>query len=257
MTEPKIIKSVVKAIDLLDVLAEHPEGLGATDVADLLGQRVSGIFHLLTTLNGLDIIRQDDKKRYHLGLKLWQLGQKVSQEDELTAKLLPILKDLRDQTGETANLTIRQGDEILYIAQVSSQSQLKSFTQLGATAPLYCTGAGKVLWAYSPDNIKQWLLDHLELIPYTSNTITSKSELEKELEEIVLSGVGFDHEEREIGVSCIGAPIFGHFDQAIACLSISGPTSRFTPEKQTSWPRIIKLLAETASRLITSKEISP
>lgn len=251
--EPKTIKSVEKAVQVLDLLAKHPSGLNATEIANYMEQRVSGVFHLLTTLHELGLIQQDQTKRYKLGLKLWQLGMRVIEEEGLASRLTPFLKDLRNKTGETANLTVLYGNEILYIGQESSANLLQSFTQLGATAPLHCTGSGKLLLAYMDDDKKDHVLSALRLTSYTPNTITSKSKLKAELENIRQNGIAYDHEEREKNVNCIGAPIFGYFNEVVACLSISGPSSRFTPKNQQIWTKILKDIAHKASRQLQNK----
>lgn len=246
----KTIRSVEKAFEVLDLLAMNPDGLNATEIAQLMEQRVSGVFHLLVTLNELGIVHQDIQKRYTLGLKLWQLGQQVEQESNLIARLSPILKQLRDRTGETANMTVLHGEEILYVAQEASPNLLKSFTRLGATAPLHCTGSGKLLLAYINPAKQEKLLDSIDLVAFTANTLTTKSQLLTELTQIKAQGFAYDNEERESGVNCIGAPVFGHYDEVVACLSISGPTSRFTSENQARWTQIVQELAQQATELL-------
>lgn len=246
--EKKIIGSVVKAIEVIEYLANSETGAGATEISRGLDYGVSSTYHILNTLKECNIIEQDKRtKKFKLGLKLWQLGMLAYEHNPISITLRPYLSKLRDLTGETANLTVLDNYQIVYIAQVESDKLVKMFTKTGATAPLHCTGAGKIFLAYKDEDIRNSILDKLELTKYTQNTIVKKEDLIKELEEIRKNGYGFDNEEKEIGVSCIGAPIFDLNNEVIACITISGPTSRFTEEKKAKWIKDVLMVAKEAT----------
>ena len=232
----KTIGSVIKAIEVIEHIAYSEKELGVTEISNGLNYGVSATYHLLNTLKECNIIEQDKvTKKFKLGLKLWQIGMLAYGQNHISVSLKPYLKKLKNLTGETANLTIMDNYQIVYIAQEESDSLVKMFTKTGAVAPLHCTAAGKVLLAYKPKEAQKLIMDKLDFTKYTDNTITTKEELIKEMEEIREKGHGFDREEREIGVSCIGAPVFDLNDEAIACITISGPTTRFTEENKEKW----------------------
>ena len=173
-------------------------------------------------------------------------------QNHISITLKPYLRKLRDLTGETANLTIMDNYQIVYIAQEESNRLVKMFTTTGATAPLHCTGAGKILLAHKPEEIQNLILERIELTKYTDNTIVNKEELLNELKKIRENGYGFDNEERELGVSCIGAPVFDLNNDAIACITISGPTARFTKQNKKKWVDIVvQISKEATNRLKT------
>src|SRR5690554_3009604 len=207
--EKKTIASVIKAIEVIEYIAYSEKEVGVTEISNGLNYGVSATYHLLNTLKECNIIVQNDRtKKYSLGLKLWQIGMLAYGQNHISITLKPYLRKLRDLTGETANLTIMDNYQIVYIAQEESNRLVKMFTTTGATAPLHCTGAGKILLAYKSNEIRDSILEKIDLTKYTDNTLINKKDIIAELEEIRQNRYGFDNEEREMGVSCIGAPIF-------------------------------------------------
>lgn len=244
----KTIGSVKKAFDIINYIAEQKQEQGATEISEALGYGVSATYHVLNTLKESNIITQNGKtKKYKLSLKLWQLGMTAYDQNNISLELKPYLSKLRDYTGETANLTILEGEEIVYVAQEESDKLIKMFTKTGATAPLHCTASGKIFLAYKDQNEREQIIDGLKLEKFTENTITDREELEKELLRIKTRGYGFDVEERDEDVSCIAAPVFGPNDDVMACLSISGPNNRFSDDNKEVWIRIIVDIAKQAS----------
>ena len=251
----KTIASVIKAIDVINYLAQSEDELGVTEISEGLGMGVSATYHLLNTLRECNIIDQDEKsKKFKLSLRLWQIGMAAYEKNPISMTLKPFLKRLKEFTGETANLTILDNDHIVYIAQEESDKAIKMFTQMGASAPLHCTGAGKILLAYQNEVKRNSIIDKLDLVKYTDNTITKRDELIKKLEEIRNQGYGFDEEERNQDVFCIGAPVFGVKDEIVACISISGPKSRFTEENTRTWLKVVIEIANEASEYLKGKK---
>ena len=246
--EKKTIASVIKAVEVIEFIAYSEREVGVTEISNGLNYGVSATYHMLNTLKECNIIVQNERtKKFKLGLKLWQIGMLAYGQNHISVTLKPYLKKLKDLTGETANLTIMDNYRIVYIAQEESDRLVKMFTTTGATAPLHCTAAGKILLAYKPEEIQEEILNEIELTKYTDNTIVKKEDLNKEIAEIRKNGYGFDNEERELGVSCIGAPIFDLNNEAIACITISGPTARFNEENKKKWIDIVLQVSNEAT----------
>ncbi|WP_409228293.1 IclR family transcriptional regulator [Gudongella sp. SC589] len=244
----KTIGSVKKAFDIINYIADQKQEQGATEISEALGYGVSATYHILNTLKESNIITQNEKtKKYKLSLKLWQLGMTAYNQNNISLELKPYLSKLRDYTGETANLTILEGEEIVYVAQEESDKLIKMFTKTGATAPLHCTASGKIFLAYKDRDERDQIIDGLKLEKFTDNTITDKEDLKRELLKIKDHGYGFDVEERDEDVSCIAAPVFGPNDDVMACLSISGPNNRFSSDNKEKWIKIIVDIAKEAS----------
>lgn len=251
--QKKIIKSVIKAFDVIDYMALSEKELGVTEISEALNFGVSATYHLLNTLKECNIIEQNETtKKFKLGLKLWQIGMRAYGQNDISITLKPYLRKLKELTGETANLTVLDNNQIVYIAQEESNRLLKMFTKIGVSAPLHCTGAGKILLAYQAKAKQEQILNSIELTKYTNKTITDKDKLMEELDLIRKQGYGLDDEERELGVSCIGAPVFGVHNEIVACISISGPKSRFTKENKDKWIRtILKVSKESTDYIRT------
>lgn len=238
----KTIGSVIKAIDIIELLSASEREIGATEISSHLNYGVSATYHILATLRMCGVIEQNpNTKKYRLGLKLCKIGNIAREQNHLSTYVQPYLKKLKELTGETSNLTILDNDEIIYIAQEESDKLVRMFTKIGARAPLYCSAAGKVLLAYQPKEKQDFIINGLSFYNFTKNTITSKKDLREELEEIKNIGYAFDNEERELGVECIAAPIFDFDDEVIGAISVSGPTTRFN---QTTIDRFISDLLD-------------
>jgi DNA-binding IclR family transcriptional regulator len=246
--DTKTIGSVLKAVEVMEELAKSEHGLGVTEISSRLNYGVSATYHLLNTLKQCNIIEQDKKtKKYRIGFALFRISGMAKRQNVLASLAQPYLDQLKELVGETCNLMVLDGSDVVYIAQSESTNLLKMFTQLGAKVPLYCTGGGKVLLAYQPVKIQDLILGKTSFEKYTKNTLASAQDLKNELEVIRRQGYAIDNEEREEGVTCIAAPVFDCYGEAITSVSISGPTSRL---KEKGMDKIIKnvlLISENLS----------
>ncbi|MGE5630007.1 MAG: IclR family transcriptional regulator [Caulobacteraceae bacterium] len=225
--DTKTIGSVIKAVEVMEELARAEEGLGLTEISSRLNYGVSATYHLLNTLKLCSIIEQDKKtKKYRIGVGLFRISGMAKRQNVLANLAQPYLDKLRAAVNETSNLLVLDGSEVIYIAQSESTKLLKMFTQLGAKVPLYCTGGGKLLLSYKPQEYQELILNKTTFQKYTKNTLSSKEELLKEFEIIKKQGYAIDNEEREDGVTCVAAPVFDCYGEAIASMSISGPSYR-------------------------------
>lgn len=251
----KTIGSVIKAVEIINYIAESDQEMGATEISEGLGYGVSATYHLLNTLKESNFITQNERsKKYQLSLKLWQLGMKAFSQNNLGTALRQFLTKLKKETGETSNLTVLDRKSIVYIAQEESDKLIKMFTKTGATAPLHCTASGKIFLAYMDDVKREEILKDYIMTRFTKNTITTKKQLLLELREIKNKGYGFDIEERDEDVSCIAAPIFDTNGEVLACISISGPHTRFTKVNKDRWIEIILQVSKDASGFLNNEK---
>ena len=223
----KTIGSVIKAVEVLRELASSECGLGVTEISNNLNYGVSATYHLLNTLRLCNIIEQDrETKKYRIGFELFRISSVAKNQNNLANIAQPHLDKLKENVGETSNLVILDNSKTVYIAQSESNNLLKMFTQLGARVPFYCTGAGKAILAYQAEEVQKYTIGKTIFNKYTKNTLTTAEELINEFKIIRVQGYALDNEEREFGVTCVAAPVFDCFEEAIAAISISGPTSR-------------------------------
>ena len=248
--EPKTIGSVIKAVEILEALANSDDGLSLTEISSQLDYGVSAAYHILNTLKLCNMIEQDKKtKKYRIGIGIFRMSGMAKRNNVLVNTAQQYLDKLRVIVNETSNLVILDGDEVEYIAQSESAQLLKMFTQLGAKVPLYCTGGGKLILAYKPQSYQDLILGRINFKQFTKNTICTADDLRKEFEIIKKQGYALDMEEREEGITCAAAPVFDCYGEVVAAMSISGPTYRL---KEKGLDNIISNIIAVAMELSLS-----
>ena len=244
----KTIASVEKALNILELISQHDEGLTTTEISKMTGQGTSATFHLLNTLRLAGYIRQDkNSKRFFIGYTLLRLAKSAKEQFSLSNVADEYLKKLTLKYNETSNLIILEGLNIEYISQYEGNHLIKMFTQIGAQVPYNCTGGGKAIAAFLPENELTELLNKTVFIPYTKNTCMTVSQLMKKIEEVRKNGYAMDNEECEIGVTCIAAPVFNEKHYPVAAISISGPTPRLKEKGMSELAETIKIAASQIS----------
>jgi DNA-binding IclR family transcriptional regulator len=227
--QSETVQSVVRALTLLDALGDSRGEVGVAELSKRIGFHVSTAHRLLATLVVHGYARQSpDTGRYALGAKAFHLAESYLAQMDLRRVVRPGLERLGQETGETANLVIRDGREALYLDKVESPQSLRIFSRIGRRAPLHCTAAGKVILADKPKAEVDALLGHGPLEALTKHTVTSIPQLRRELLKIHEQGYGLDREECEEGGCCIAAPLRNASCRVEAVLSVSGPTLRMT-----------------------------
>ncbi|MDE2572919.1 MAG: IclR family transcriptional regulator [bacterium] len=252
------VQSVDRTLDVLEALATRRSATGISELSHIVGLHVSTVHRLLATLVDRGYVRQDpETARYHLGARIFSLSSAAEVHLDLRLLGRPYLERLMRATGETSNLVTLADDEICYLDQVESSHLVKMFTQPGTRAPLYCTGSGKVCLAFLADDRRLSLLSQ-RMRPRTSHTMVERDQIERELTEIRRLGYGFDNEEMEEGVRCVAAPLFDRRGQVIGALSVSGPTTRMSPEKaQTCIVPLLTVARELSAQLGYGQQLVP
>jgi DNA-binding IclR family transcriptional regulator len=163
--------------------------------------------------------------KYSLGTRMFELAGLSSVRHELREAALPYMEDLYEATHITLHLGVRKGHEVLYVEKIGGHNRITDLTHVGGRMPLYCTAIGKILLAHSPESVFDDVISH-GLVKRTQATISSPTQLRRELSTIADSHVAFDREESSVGVCCVGAPIYGPDGSVIAALSVTGRVSR-------------------------------
>ncbi|HCL90293.1 MAG TPA: hypothetical protein DHW70_03115 [Candidatus Atribacteria bacterium] len=243
------IKSIDKALGLLEFLSVNEQETGITEISKNLHLGLSTVHRILFTLKSRGYVIQNlNTKKYRLGIKLFTLGCAVQSTKRLVEITKPYLKQLSQSTNETANLAILEGKEVIYLDTIGSPEILRTEIMAGTRTPAHCAALGKALLAFISDGEFKSLYKKDEpLSSLTSKSISSLEELKKHLKKVKEQGYAVDREEYKIGINCISVPIFGRNGEAIAAISITGPASRFTIDE----------MGKVKDKLMTiSKEIS-
>jgi DNA-binding IclR family transcriptional regulator len=224
-----IIPVVCNTFEIVNELAQSGS-LTLNEAARRTGIPKSTVFRILATLLHLGLAVRDDKqKTYRLGRVLGELMREGGTTEALRRIALPYMLKLRNAFGETVNFGELQHDKIVYIEVVPSEYALKLSERPGATVWALSTALGRSILAFSPPSTVESLVRDEELPGLTPFTIRSPAKLRRELEKVRAQGYAIEHEESALQATCIGVPILNREGNAIAAISISGPTHRFRP----------------------------
>lgn len=221
------IEALGRGLQILEVFSGELPSLTLTDITSAVGLDKSTAFRSIYTLEKLGYLERDpETKRYRPGLKVLRLGFTVLNSLEIAQIARPYLKALSAECGETTNMTIRDGAEIVYVARNSTQQIISVNLQLGSRLPVYCTSMGKVQLA---ELSRQQLCDLLGEGPYPKmgpNAITTLDALVTEVDEVRHQGYAINDEELTVGLRSVAAPIRGTEGQVVAAINISVPGAR-------------------------------
>jgi DNA-binding IclR family transcriptional regulator len=220
------VDAAAKALDLLGAFSFREPRLSLAELATRTGIPRPTAFRLLTTLEQAGFVTKVNGE-YQLGIKCFVLGNIVGATLDIREKARPHLEALRDATAETVHLAVLDGWQVLYLERLQSPRPIGFMrSRVGGSVPAYCTGLGKTLLAFKPeDAVAAWLATQT-MKAMTPQTITSPRRLVKELRAIRERGYGVDEQEHEIGVHCIAAPIRDHAHEVVAAVSVAGPADR-------------------------------
>ncbi|MFD4196789.1 IclR family transcriptional regulator [Amycolatopsis thermoflava] len=218
---------VGKALRVLSLLGEYPDGVGLSELARRAGYPVSTTHRLLGSLQEQGFARSDPaSKRYALGLRLFELGQRVSHARGFAGVALPVLRSLTEQTGEPTLMAVLDGHQQVYVHSVQGPRQIQIRGEPGQRGPLHCTAMGKCLVAFAPD--REVLVESLELTGLAPRTITSRAEFAREIAAVRSQGYAIADEEHEPGIRAVGVPVLGPDGHAIAAISTAAPAYRMS-----------------------------
>ncbi|WP_142524040.1 IclR family transcriptional regulator [Raoultella ornithinolytica] len=242
------IRSVTKAVRVLDALAETETPQGVTDLARITELDKSSVSRLLRTLVSAGYVRQDPvTKSYELGLALLHLGQKVLKKVNIRSLSQESLRVLSSESGECSHIAILVNNCALYIDQVAPSKGASIDSPVGTLSPLHCSSLGKVLFSFQDKAKKMALLKTITFEPFTRRTITDPSTYLLEIQKVIKNKIAYDDEEYSIGVKCMAAPVFRHDGTVVAAIGISAPSPRVTDDKLREWSSLLKIEAEKLS----------
>jgi DNA-binding IclR family transcriptional regulator len=241
------VQSLDRALEILRLLGSEPE-MRVTDLARQLEVHKSTVFRLLSTLQEHGLVEQNPTtEKYRLGYGLVRLAGSVVAELDLARAARPILEELAIRSGETVNLAILQGNQVVNIDQIAAPNLVVNVNWVGKQTPLHATSNGKVLLAYLPEEARRQLLGG-SLPRLTPRTITEPRILEKQLRRVVEDGYAFTLEELELGLNAVAAPVRGADGRVQAAVSVAGPAYRVTPQRLNELGEMTRAAGEAISR---------
>ncbi len=238
---------VGKVIQILERLDQAPGGLLLREIVNATGINKSTAYRFLSHLESEGYVFRDSDGYYMVGPKLARLGAGATYQATLCRTSASILEKLAADTGETVNLAVLDGSEILYLSVFESQHTFRMVSEVGRRRPLYCTALGKAVLAYLPSEQQRKIIAGTRFERFTPQTICSAEELNKDLHKIHRRGYALDDEETVIGARCIATPILNRDHKVIGGISVSGPVVRVT---KPHIPEFADLLRNAADEIV-------
>ncbi len=226
-TAVPVIQVIERMFSLIDVLASREEAISLKEISEKTGLHPSTTHRILNDLAVGRFVDRPEAGSYRLGMRLLELGNLVKGRLSVRdAALLP-MRELHKLTEQPVNLSMRQGDEIVYIERAySERSGMQVVRAIGGRAPLHLTSTGKLFLAVDdPQRVRSYAT-RTGLAGHTRNSITQLPTLERELSKARQYGIARDNEELELGVRCMAAGIYDDQGKLVAGLSISAPADR-------------------------------
>ncbi len=221
------IEAVARVLRLLDVFSAAEPDLDLMTISRRAALPKSTAFRYLTTLEELGYLeREASTGTYHLGLKFFQLGQVAVNRLDVRTAARPSMKELARRYQETINLGVLNGQHVVLIEVVESPRSIRKGATLGDRDALHCTALGKAVLAYQGSEAIEDLVKTDALWGFTAHTLTEPVALAQDLQRVRERGYSLDEEEGEMGVCCVGVPIFDHSGQVRYALSLSAPATR-------------------------------
>jgi DNA-binding IclR family transcriptional regulator len=248
------VPALERGLAMLEIIARSKNGLTFSQVAKALNYPASSIHCLLLTFERQGYLcRSEITGRYMCSMKLVRIASMALDGVILRERASPLLRDLCASTGLTVHLAVRERNEAMVIAKVSSMGGQNIATWIGKRIDVHCTSLGKCLIAYLPEDEIDELTRKHGLLRHNENTISSPKKLKQELEKTRTLGYAIDNQEEEIGVCCLGAPVFSPDGAVVAAVSVSGTVSQIDFD---NCEALIEAVRQTAKAIAESVSTS-
>jgi len=239
------------SIQVIDRSARLMEAIAATNSPASLkilsaetGLHPSTAFRILASLIAVGFVERDSVGHYFIGRKISSLSNSVRRGVDVREEARNIIEQLRDELGETVNLTIREGDEVIYIERATPNRMMRVEQVIGSRAPLHVTAVGKLMLGELGNSFIRAYTERTGLKAYTSHTLSTLEDLTRDVHNSTAKGVAYDNEEAEIGVGCIGVLVRDSSGEVVAGLSVSAPIERRKNEWAASLKKAAKQITE-------------
>ncbi|MFF5496788.1 IclR family transcriptional regulator [Streptomyces aquilus] len=236
---------VGRAIRLLVLVGEHPHGITLSELARASGVAVSTAHRLVNSLCREGLVEFETAgKRYKPGLRLFQLGQQAGQVYGFAGTALPVMQRVTRQTEEATLMSVLDGTRHLYVHYVDGPLPVGVRSDPGRHGPLHCTSMGKVLMAFAPEDVREDLLDRVELTPYGPRSITDRDVLREEVARAAGRGYATADEEHHAGLRAVAVPVLRPDGTVFAALSTAAPAFRRSMADMVAMVPVLRAAAE-------------
>lgn len=226
MTE-RYVQTLERALDILEVLSRSEESLGVTEIGNRIGLHKSTVHRILQTLCYRGYVEKEkERERYRLGIKIVELGITFFNDLEIRKVAAAFLVLLAKSFDEVVHLVLPDDGEVVYIDRRESSQVISMHSKVGRRAPMHCTAVGKAILSTLSEEEVRHILKVKGMAQFTPQTITDPDVMVEQLRQISKTGIAIEAEENEVGILCLGTPIFDYSGRAIGAISVSGPANR-------------------------------
>ncbi|WP_431030157.1 IclR family transcriptional regulator [Lysinibacillus sp. LZ02] len=222
-------KTVVRSMDILNLFIDHTE-LSFQEIIELSGIPKTSVFRMLKSLEEMEFLEKGIDAKYRLGILFLKFGHLVSMRLDIRKIAEPIMNALHNDVKEAINLTVRDGDDAVYIEKVDTKQKVRLYTAIGRKSPLYAGACPRAVLSFLPDDEIKEYLESIELTSFAMGTITDKEKLYEAIVQARERGYTISHSELENYTSAIAAPIYDHKGEVVASMSIAGLETNYQGE---------------------------
>lgn len=238
------LQTVDRALQLLEILAEHPRGMQPKEMEEYLELNKVTVHRLLATLENRGFIERAGNS-YVIGLKVVELSSMKLSNVELKTEASPYLRELVNKLGLPVQMAILEGTQAVFIDKIESIHSFRMYSQIGKRIPVYACGVGKILLMQKMDEEIRDAMNGVEFKQFTSKTLTDVEQVIEAIKEVKKKGYAVDDEEHEEGIYCVAAPIYDYMGKVIAAISVADTKKQFI--KSTN--KQINLIKQTAIQI--------
>jgi IclR family acetate operon transcriptional repressor len=255
-TADNTVQSLDRALTILEALAEAG-GIGLSALAHKLDQSPATVYRVLITFQTHGMAELDPfTQAWHIGPRAFLIGSAFLRRISVVERARPVLRELMETTGETANLGIARGDEVLFLSQVETDASVRAFFPPGTTSPLHASGIGKALLAHFDEARLADYLARAELTGFTAATLTDAESLRADLAQTRDRGYALDNEEKNEGMRCVAAAVLDAFGEPVAGISVSGPSARLSEAEAARNGALVRASARQLSEGLGARQPS-
>jgi DNA-binding IclR family transcriptional regulator len=238
------VPALEKTIAILELLAQSDRALTATEIHLEVGVPKATAFMVLAVLERHQMVKKDAENRYTLGVKLYELGANYVSKLDVVKVGRPFLADLMKRTGLTSHMGSIYGQRTLFIDKIEPASFVRFSTFPGMRSDVHISSLGKAIAAFLDEVELVAIIETIGLGRYTARSITTEIGFREELQRVRTLGYSIENEEGELGIRCIGAPVFDNQGEVIAAVSVCGLVSQIS---ELDYPRLGGIVRETAN----------
>ncbi len=249
MSEEIKVKSLRKALSILECFTIKAPEQGITEISEKLGLNKSNVHNIISTFEHCGYVeRNPATARYRLGSRILELAYVLNAGLGLQQVVRPFINALAQQVGEVVYFGIPKDGRVLYMDGGYPDNALTVRSMMGEKAEMYCTAIGKAMLAFLPGEEMAPALNRQSMLPFTPATLTSRAALLEDLAACRARGYSVDNMEHEFGIRCVGVPVFNRNGALIGAVSVSGPSPRLEQDKVEAYAGLLKECAQNISQ---------